>query len=202
LFLLLLVVPVHACCMVVAAQHGASAFQPYINHLVGQPSQRRASAHQDPAGPSSGGGSTASSTITLSGKPFSASGILGCLSSQDWAVRRAAADAVRALVLLVGPELEPEDCWGLGDPGSVTGRCLNALEDCRFDKVGTTPCMTASSITRLRNSVREATVMHTHYNLPAWALLARCANSGIGWRVLKQQMQILLPQSVTWMRAK
>lgn len=147
-----------ACCMVVAAQHGASAFQPYINHLVGQSSQRRASAHQDPAGPSSGGGSTASSTITLSGKPFSASGILGCISSQDWAVRRAAADAVRALVLLVGPELEPEDCWGLGDPGSVTGRCLNALEDCRFDKVGTTLCMAASSTTRLRNSVREASV--------------------------------------------
>lgn len=117
-------------------QHGTSAFLPYINHLVGQPAQGRSSAHSDAVGPSSGGGSNASSNITLSGKPFSASGILGCLSSQDWAVRRAAADAVRAVVLLVGPELEPEDCWGLGDPGSVTGRCLNALEDCRFDKVG------------------------------------------------------------------
>lgn len=74
-------------------------------------------------------------TMTASSKPQSASGILGCLSSSDWAVRRAAADAVRAVVLLVGPGLEPEECWGLGDPGSVTGRCLNALEDCRFDKV-------------------------------------------------------------------
>jgi len=50
-------------------------------------------------------------------------------------VRRAAADAMRAVVLLVGPLLEPEDCWGLGDPGSVTGRCMCALEECRFDKV-------------------------------------------------------------------
>jgi hypothetical protein len=50
-------------------------------------------------------------------------------------VRRAAADAIRAVVLLVGPELEPEGCWGLGEPGSVTGRCMNALEECRFDKV-------------------------------------------------------------------
>lgn len=118
-------------------QHGAAAFLPYLNHLIGQPSQRRASAHSsnDAVGASSGGGSTASSSISNTGKPFSASGILGCLSSQDWAVRRAAADAVRAVVLLVGPDLEPEDCWGLGDAGSVTGRCLSALEDCRFDKV-------------------------------------------------------------------
>lgn len=118
-------------------QHGASAFIPYLNHLMGQPSQPRASAQsaQDALGGSSGGGSTASSTITVSSKPFSTSGILGCLSSKDWAVRRAAADAVHAVVLLVGPLLEPEDCWGLGDPGSVTGRCLSALEECRFDKV-------------------------------------------------------------------
>jgi hypothetical protein len=130
-----IVVAVVACLL----QHGASAFMPYLNHLIGQPSQagRRASAHSshDAVGPSSGGGSTASSSISMAGKPFSASGILGCLSSQDWAVRRAAADAVRAVVLLVGPDLEPEDCWGLGDAGSVTGRCLSALEDCRFDKV-------------------------------------------------------------------
>lgn len=117
-------------------QHGASAFLPYINHLVGQPAAQRRSSQQEPSGPSSGGGSTASgSTISVSSTPLSASGILGCLSSKDWAVRRAAADAVRAAVLLLGPELEPEGCWGLGDPGSVTGRCLNALEECRFDKV-------------------------------------------------------------------
>lgn len=125
-----------------AMQHGVAAFLPYLNHLIGQPHQRRTSAHsaQDAAGPSSGGGSTTSSTITTGAKPFSASGILGCLSSQDWAVRRAAADAIRALVLLLGPELEPEGCWGLGDPGSVTGRCMNALEDCRFDKVRLVAC--------------------------------------------------------------
>lgn len=118
-------------------QHGASAFIPFINHLVGQPSQRctSASSTHERAGASSGGGSTASSVISVSNKPSSASGILSCLSSKDWAVRRAAADALRAVVLLVGPDLEPEDCWGLGDPGSVTGRCLNALEECRFDKV-------------------------------------------------------------------
>lgn len=42
---------------------------------------------------------------------------------------------MRAAVLLLGPALEPEGCWGLGDPASITARCLDALEACRFDKV-------------------------------------------------------------------
>lgn len=86
------------------------AFLPYLQHFLGQ----------SPAPNSSSGGG---------------SGILGCLYSKDWAVRRAAADALSATALLLGPGMEPEGAWGVGDPASLTGRCLAALENARFDKV-------------------------------------------------------------------
>uniref|UniRef100_A0A383W6D0 TOG domain-containing protein n=1 Tax=Tetradesmus obliquus TaxID=3088 RepID=A0A383W6D0_TETOB len=101
---------------------GASAFLPYLNHLVGQPSSRRSSSGYD----------AASSQAASSG-----SGIIGCLAAKDWAVRRAAADALRAAVLLLGPAMEPDGRWQLGDPSSLTHRCLSALDaqSCKFDKV-------------------------------------------------------------------
>jgi hypothetical protein len=110
----------HARCL----QAGASAFLPYLNHLVGQASSRRSSSGYD-----SGSGQAASS----------GSGIIGCLAAKDWAVRRAAADAIRAAVLLLGPALEPEGRWQLGDPSSLTQRCMSALDSqsCKFDKVCT-----------------------------------------------------------------
>ncbi|WIA12977.1 hypothetical protein OEZ85_006589 [Tetradesmus obliquus] len=101
---------------------GAGAFLPYLNHLVGQPSSRRSSSGYD----------AASSQAASSG-----SGIIGCLAAKDWAVRRAAADALRAAVLLLGPAMEPDGRWQLGDPSSLTHRCLSALDaqSCKFDKV-------------------------------------------------------------------
>jgi hypothetical protein len=73
----------------------------------------------------------------LIGQPGpSPSGILGCLENKDWAVRRAAGEALRALGLLLGPYFEREGCWDASDPSCVTGWCLQALEKARFDKVG------------------------------------------------------------------
>eukprot|EP00775_Hariotina_reticulata_P011340 gene11340-11489_t len=98
--------------------------------------------------------SGASSTGTAVGFAPSAgngSGILGCLGSKDWAVRRAAADTLKASVVLLGPALEPEGCWSLGNPGSLTHRCLDALESGRFDKVK-----------EARDATREATVLIQH----------------------------------------
>ena len=90
-----------------STQTGSSAFLPYIHHLVGQSS---------PHGPPSG--------------------VLGCLSSKDWAVRRAAGDTLRAMSVLLGPHMEPEGHCDVTDPATVTGKCLQALESARFDKVG------------------------------------------------------------------
>jgi hypothetical protein len=109
---------------------------PYLGHLIGHPSSNR----PEFSGVSSTG--TAAGIGLSSGHGSShSSGLLGCLSSKDWAVRRAAADALKACVLLLGPALEPEGCWSLGDPGSLTHRCLDALEGGRFDKV----CYTLSA---------------------------------------------------------
>lgn len=116
-----------------ALQAGASSFVPLLNHLVGQPSTRFSSSGYD---------SAAANTQSSSG-----SGLIGCLASKDWAVRRAAADAIRATVLLLGPAMEPDGCWMLGDPGSLTYKCLNALESqgCKFDKVCLICCSSSSS---------------------------------------------------------
>lgn len=100
-------------------QDGTEAFLPYLHHLIGQP-------------PSTGSGGSSGAGAR--------SGMLGCLFSKDWAVRRAAADALTAAALLLGPELEPEGAWSMGDQASLTGRCLLALEGARFDKVGRTTC--------------------------------------------------------------
>lgn len=70
------------------------------------------------------------------GRPgTAASGLLGCLNAKDWAVRKAAADALVAVALILGRDMEPEGCWLRDDPRSVTGRCIRALEEDRFDKV-------------------------------------------------------------------
>ena len=61
---------------------------------------------------------------------------MAALSSSDWPVRRAAAEAIKALVIALGP--------GLDSPGppalpvnvqSASARAAEALERCRFDKV-------------------------------------------------------------------
>jgi hypothetical protein len=55
-------------------------------------------------------------------------------------VRRAAADCVRCVVLVLGPLLEGEGSWSPGDVRSLTHRLLRALEHPRFDKVRCTVC--------------------------------------------------------------
>lgn len=108
-------------------QSGPSAFMPYLKHVIGQAAPRRSSSSSNP---------DAAATAPKEG------GFLGCLSnSSDWAVRRAAADAIRAAVLLLGPQMEPHGCWQLGDPGSLTHKCLSELEDRKFDKVNTLGCI-------------------------------------------------------------
>jgi hypothetical protein len=102
-----------------SVQYGTPSFLPYLHHLIGQP----------------GPPPTAASSGSASSGAAGGSGILGCLSRHDWAVRCAAADALSGAGLLLGPSLEPEGAWGAGDPASLTGRCLAALEPARFDKV-------------------------------------------------------------------
>lgn len=88
-------------------QHGPGAFQPVLPQLLGQP-----------------------------GPGPSASGVLGSLARPDWQVRRAAADCVRCLALLLGPTLEPDRAWEQRDARCLTGLCIRALEAPKFDKVG------------------------------------------------------------------
>jgi hypothetical protein len=89
---------------------------PYLHLLVGQ------------AGGAGGGGGTPQAAA-----PGTApcSGILGCLSRPDWATRRAAADALTALALVLGPRFEAE---AAPDGGSLLARSVDALEAARFDK--------------------------------------------------------------------
>ena len=54
----------------------------------------------------------------------------------DWPIRRAAADAIKALAIALGPDLDSPSQAAL-TPGvqSVSCRAAEALERCRFDKV-------------------------------------------------------------------
>lgn len=49
-------------------------------------------------------------------------GAVGLLASKDWAVRRAAADALKCFALALGPKMEPEGAWADGHPQSLTWR--------------------------------------------------------------------------------
>lgn len=50
-----------------------------------------------------------------------ASGVVGLLGSKDWMVRRAAADALKCLAVVLGPRMEPDNVWG-ASPQSLTAR--------------------------------------------------------------------------------
>lgn len=64
------------------------------------------------------------------------SGLVAALSSPDWPVKRAAAEALKALVIALGPGLDSPGQAAL--PAGVqaaSSRAADALEKCRFDKV-------------------------------------------------------------------
>ncbi|GIL73161.1 hypothetical protein Vretimale_4755 [Volvox reticuliferus] len=92
---------------------GPAAFVPFLSALVGQPA------------PPSVGASTG----------IVGSGVGAALSRPDWPVRLAAADMLRSTALLLGPLMEHDGCWTRGDAKSITGRAIQALETCKFDKV-------------------------------------------------------------------
>lgn len=103
----------------IPSQSSISTFAPLLPALLGQPAPGPGSTATGASGPSSSG-----------------SGVLGALSSKDWFARKAAADLVRAAVMLYGPLLEPDGVWQAGDVRCLSARCIRALDQwCRFDKV-------------------------------------------------------------------
>lgn len=64
------------------------------------------------------------------------SGLVSALSNPDWPIRRAAADAIKALAIVLGPDLDSPSQSPLNSGvQSVSCRAAEALEKCRFDKV-------------------------------------------------------------------
>lgn len=64
------------------------------------------------------------------------SGLVSALSNPDWPIRRAAADAIKALAIALGPDLDsPSQAALTSGVQSVSCRAAEALERCRFDKV-------------------------------------------------------------------
>ena len=64
------------------------------------------------------------------------SGLVAAISSPDWPTRRAAAEAIKALTVALGPGLDSPGPSGL-PAGAVSAslRAAEALGRCRFDKV-------------------------------------------------------------------
>lgn len=123
---------------------------------------------------------TTSATAAAAGGSGSAgSGLCGCLASKEWMTRKAAAECLKACVLVMGPMMEPEGAWELGDTRSLTARVQRALESAKFDKVKD-----------VRDTAREAAAMLeslTEYgrgggNTTGWAahVRAKMAERGEG----------------------
>ncbi|KAL3142427.1 hypothetical protein ABBQ38_002758 [Trebouxia sp. C0009 RCD-2024] len=89
-------------------QGGLSALQPYLHSVIGQPQSSKAHS----------------------------SGLVAALPSPDWPTRRAAAEAIKALAVALGPGLDspgPSAQPAGALPASL--RAAEALGRCRFDKV-------------------------------------------------------------------
>ncbi|KAL3152399.1 hypothetical protein ABBQ32_001452 [Trebouxia sp. C0010 RCD-2024] len=89
-------------------QEGLSALQPYLHSIIGQPPSSKSHS----------------------------SGLVAAISSPDWPTRRAAAEAIKALTVALGPGLDSPGPSGL-PAGAVSAslRAAEALGRCRFDKV-------------------------------------------------------------------
>ncbi|DBA81597.1 TPA: hypothetical protein ACH3X1_007364 [Trebouxia sp. C0004] len=89
-------------------QGGLQALQPHLSLLIGQ----------------------------LQTAKSNSSGLVSALSNPDWPIRRAAADAIKALAIALGPDLDsPSQAALTSGVQSVSCRAAEALEKCRFDKV-------------------------------------------------------------------
>ncbi|DBB10596.1 TPA: hypothetical protein ACH3X3_007109 [Trebouxia sp. C0006] len=89
-------------------QGGLPALQPHLGLLIGQPHTAKTNS----------------------------SGLVSALSNPDWPIRRAAADAMKALAIALGPDLDsPSQAALTSGVQSVSCRAAEALERCRFDKV-------------------------------------------------------------------
>ncbi|KAL0026027.1 hypothetical protein WJX79_002284 [Trebouxia sp. C0005] len=89
-------------------QGGPQALQPHLSLLVGHPHTAKTNS----------------------------SGLVSALSNSDWPIRRAAADAIKALAIALGPDLDSPGQAALSSGAqSVSCRAAEALEKCRFDKV-------------------------------------------------------------------
>lgn len=64
------------------------------------------------------------------------SGLVAALKSPDWPVRRAAAEAIKALAIALGPALDsPGQAAQAAGVQTPSLRAAEAFEKCRFDKV-------------------------------------------------------------------
>lgn len=95
------------------SQSGPGAFLPILSSLVGN----------------------APTALSAQGSAMPGAGILANVGKPDWGTRKAVADCLRAIVLSLGPVFEVEGCWDQGDIRSLSGRCIRALEVCKYDKV-------------------------------------------------------------------
>ena len=68
--------------------------------------------------------------------PVCSSGLIAALSNPDWPVRRAAAEAFKALAVALGPGLNGSGQPTMTDAAQAgAARATEALDRCRFDKV-------------------------------------------------------------------
>lgn len=99
--------------MLFLSQSGPGAFLPILSSLVGN----------------------VPTALSAQGSAMPGAGILANVGKPDWGTRKAVADCLRAIVLSLGPVFEVEGCWDQGDIRSLSGRCIRALEVCKYDKV-------------------------------------------------------------------
>ena len=99
---------------VCSVQTSTSSLKPYMNHLLGNPSSVSSSAN----------------------------GLLTFLGSKEWALRKASADALKAIVVILGPEIDEQR--GSTEAQKLSNRVRKTLNQYRFDKVSVVPVLEAS----------------------------------------------------------
>lgn len=94
------------------------------------------------------------------------SGLVAALRSPDWPVRRAAAEAIKALAIALGPALDSPG--QAAQPAGVQApslRAAEAFERCRFDKVRP-----------VREAVQEAQAVLQDLQVSCVVMTSRTAN--------------------------
>lgn len=67
----------------------------------------------------------------------SANGLLTFLASKEWTLRRASANALKALIVILGPEMDEQR--GSTEGQKLSSKIRKTLNQYRFDKVSLVP---------------------------------------------------------------